>query len=459
MIIDFDKDDNGNNQFPLEQTEEINENQNDEESRNNKIFKILKNIYIYGHFDHYKQINIDDWNLIADKKQIQQTSNLYKKYIHNFEQQFFTDNNLMSFLSMSPINNFPFLLSIIDCYSRDRIDYKCIHSPSMDLKEQDWIQTKPLLSQLNDKCATIKTSSGGHLDLKSAIARYQQRIAPQFIFNPPKLINDDLKEIAVYIVAFGNFVNQLMTAQKIMPPFMIDLMFTLPPTVDSYQQYQFDDDIKESMINNSNDAQNEDVAQKDFYNSTSDDCIGDTIKDLKDTQCLYYQTKLDDLLDIDGEMEPLLRTRTKTFQMALREFSTKLSRNGHHTLSYPQYERFCVVIDRRNKKHDLLTQHKSKRNMDSFLNFKQVKQKNQANKGKDNMIYFQPPKDCSTLPQGPHPPEIYFERCRQCLIPRPGYYEEKKDIDCKIENESLDTSDKLKKQTITADKAVAGQLC
>ena len=331
MIIDFDKDTDGNNQFPLDETDELNE-----ESKKIKIFKILKNIYIYGHFDHYKQINIDDWDLNIDQKQKQQILHLYQQQITNFHQEFFTDNNLISFLSMSPINNFPFLLSIIDCYCRDRIDYKCIHSPSMDIKEQDWIQIKPVLSQLNDKCSSIKTSSGGHLDLKSAIARYQQRIMPQFIFTPPRLINDNIYQIAVYIVAFGNFVNQLMSSQKVMPPFMIDLMFTLSPNVDAYQQYQFEDDIKQSMINNSDDDDeniNENVDNEDFFSLSSDDCIGDTIQDLKDTKCLYYQTRLKNMVNTGNDTERLIRNRTKTFQTALNEFSTKLNNNGHHTLS------------------------------------------------------------------------------------------------------------------------------
>eukprot|EP01084_Bolivina_argentea_P031654 58587_1 len=172
MLCDFDKDNDGNNIFPLE------EKLDDELSKNEFIFKILKNIYFYGHFNHYSSINIDDWKFSVDPKREEQIVALYKKYIYDFETQFTANVNLIHFLSMSPIadSNFPFLLSVVDCYTRDRIDFKCIHKK--DLNKQDWIQIKQQVKYLNNKCLSVKTKCGGHLDLKSAIARYQQRIAP-----------------------------------------------------------------------------------------------------------------------------------------------------------------------------------------------------------------------------------------------------------------------------------------
>ncbi len=384
-LCDFDQDDNGNNIFPLDETFD------NEDSRNAAIFKILQNIYDYGHFHHYAPINIDDWKLTVDPKREEQILALYKKYIDNFESDFTANINLCTFLAMSPINDFdfPFLLSLVDSYTRDRIDYKFIQKPARDLKEEDWIQCKKRVTQLNNKL-------NKHLDLKSAIARYQQRIAPQFTFDPPYLINDSLKECAVYIVAFGNFVNQLMTAQKSLPPFMIDFMLALSPNIKTCA-----DKMNESNHNLSDDHNEQ--KDKGMHLNNIDrykDCIGDIISDLNDTKCLYHKTNIKQQIDVDAGMEPILILRTKLFQNALREFSTTLSKNGHNTMSYPQHERFCVVVDRR------------KRTETEYKN--EFEHGNQS----DDLLIFQPPNDCNSFPKGSYPPEIYFERSKQCLLPK-----------------------------------------
>eukprot|EP01084_Bolivina_argentea_P031652 58583_1 len=313
---------------------------------------------------------------------------------------------------MSPIadSNFPFLLSVVDCYTRDRIDFKCIHKK--DLNKQDWIQIKQQVKYLNNKCLSVKTKCGGHLDLKSAIARYQQRIAPQFSFDPPYLINDSLKECAVYIIAFGKFVNLLMSAQKILPPFMIDFMIILPPTV-SVNKIK-DNTIAIHTNNEDNNVSDDDKKQEQQHENK--DYIGDIISDLESTKCMYYKTNIKQQIDIntyDMVMEPLLILRTKIFQNALCEFSTNLSKAGHNTLSYPQRERFCVIVDRRQKtKLNLYTE-------TEYANKNELEQKQNHDQHEfDNLIFFQPPNDCNCLPNGSYPPEIYFERSKQCLLPK-----------------------------------------
>ena len=63
----------------------------------------------------------------------------------------------------------------------------------------------------------------------------------------------------------------------------------------------------------------------------------------------------------------------------------------YHLDEYPQNHRFSIFVDRRNDKP--------------------------TNGNKDEIIIFQHPADCNTLPPD-HVPEIGFEFIRKCLIPR-----------------------------------------
>ena len=100
----------------------------------------------------------------------------------------------------------------------------------------------------------------------------------------------------------------------------------------------------------------------------------------------------DDDKGLNAPLVREIRSKWEGFRQLLREKDDTFSGK-----TYPRQRRFEIFIDRRKNGND-----------------------NSDDNEKDKMLFFQPPKDCNSMPNN-HLAELYFETVRKCLIPRVGY--------------------------------------
>ena len=124
-----------------------------------------------------------------------------------------------------------------------------------------------------------------------------------------------------------------------------------------------------------------------------EDCIGDVIDHLKQTNTNYECLNVDDNGLYDNEqfdIDNITQRLDKIINTALFELKSKT--NVQQKVNYPQYRRINMVVDLR----------------EEYM------------KDKQNMFtVFEPPTG-NIIPKQPHPAELYFDLSRRCLIPRPG---------------------------------------
>eukprot|EP01084_Bolivina_argentea_P105331 188602_1 len=438
MCYEFDIDADKNNLFPF------NPPINDNIQKNKQVFEILKNILFHGHWKRYT-LNTNDIQVNINESQIIHTIKLYTKYIKTWG-NITVNGNMLHFLAVSLNNNL--LMNIVDSLRREKVqwminDYK--NQPKEDASHEwmeqshpvhkrvtDWISKCAFITNLNEKCKNanknysldtiynIISSNGAisssncnnnnqskkpeQLSLETAVITYPKRIGDHLVLGQSHKIKDNLKIIATYIVVSGIFIKQLLSEQKKSAPFLLDFMLVFPPLISDHKVVGIPNDFYDHEI------------KKNEFDQHKKDVIGDICNDLKQTNCIYHETSVSDTVFENQSiyMDPIPLART-WIQKGLFGFCRKLKMNRE---KYPQYSRLNIIVDRRNA-YDKKT--------------------------KDPLILFEPPDYCNKIPKEQHPPELYFDLSRRCLIPRPES-EEKMDIN---QTNSLDARDAANGQLMT----------
>merc|ERR1712228_714107 len=131
------------------------------------------------------------------------------------------------------------------------------------------------------------------------------------------------------------------------------------------------------------DDQGQGVGDGDFY-----DCFGDVKKKLAAEKLLYSEFTIGD----DG-----LR-QARMFNDGFKKFKSQKIANqykGKELKEYPRRHRFCSFLDQR---------------------------KPDDKDNKDELIFFEPPKNCNSFPEKDQPqPMFYFDMSRTCIVPHIGY--------------------------------------
>eukprot|EP01084_Bolivina_argentea_P091733 165115_1 len=100
----------------------------------------------------------------------------------------------MYFLASRSVNNgFPFLPSMVDAFSRDRLLAKCA---GQKVKEaQEWISSIAFGIKLKEKDAKLPEK------VAAGITGYCNRICPLFQYKTLTLVDDSIEHITKYIVS------------------------------------------------------------------------------------------------------------------------------------------------------------------------------------------------------------------------------------------------------------------
>jgi len=173
------------------------------------------------------------------------------------------------------------------------------------------------------------------------------------------------------------FIKNLIDKQKVFTaPFQVDLLIAVKKVIAAYPELLDDGDDDDMDHSQSHDEKDDVDPNIDHIGSIHDnfDKIG---------ICYAPPTDHSDEDNID-RIDAIQRSVGEKF----KDFCTVLEKNKsqyYDAKSYPLQRRFCLFVDRRNKK--------------------------------DKMTMFEPPNNCNKFEKD-HVPEIGFEFLRKCVIPR-----------------------------------------
>merc|ERR1712228_601670 len=281
--------------------------------------------------------------------------------------------------------NVPILHFLCDMYQRERV--KKFHENESGIYQiLDWVQNNKFFKEL--KQFKKKYDDKITVDVvKVAMDSFFHRIIPKLGFKSNKLFVDSLAEISQYIASIVQFVAKLCSSKfkETTCPFQFDavlafpLLKTPPGEDDDFDAYD-DDNYYEMNI--------------------FDDICGNE-------GLLSYKVEND-------KTSNKLRIMPGFEKFVSEQISTKYK--GKDLEQYPRKHRFCLFIGRKS------------------LIEKTVKNaKDKPVLKKDELIFFEPPKDCNTFPKGQHQPLFYFDTSRTCIVPNMVYPKKK--------NQSTDDND------------------
>eukprot|EP01084_Bolivina_argentea_P044447 81786_1 len=364
------------NNFPLNPEIE------DKTDKNKEIHRIIFYIAVYGHFTTIQKNKVIplDTNICSDitVKEIDEQVEIYSNQMSCIGSYVEKDNALKYFLAIGQKQRFPFLMNIIDSYTKDKA-FQNFENKSVSI--ENWIQNNPFIQSLK---STDKDR------LKQAMITFSKRIMQRIQLKPILKVNDDLKQITEYIMATTTFISKLVNNLCCTPPFQVDLLIAVKEGSIRVDEYTFDTDEDE-------DDEQEEKTQTHNKSDTQAPIeiprVPDAFRNINIT-FVHHTTDESDFsrkISTDG-FGPIQHILHRSYQ----DFRSKLHDNHKNESfdekTYPQHKRFSIFVDRRELDN----------NCDIYDN--------------DEVTFFQPPKDCNTIPKH-HVPEFGFELIRKCIIP------------------------------------------
>ena len=169
MLVEFDKNDDENNQFPL------NPNIQNEGERQKEIFEVLK--YVYNHRKPPEQGTTQKMSInLYIPKNVEQDiiENVYKKQLLCLGKKGLGEPDLMYFFAVGFANNLPFLTWMVDAFTLDKnkdyIENVETNKKRNALTLDDWMQRNKFMKEL-----TAKDSKKANA-LKTAMISYSNRM-------------------------------------------------------------------------------------------------------------------------------------------------------------------------------------------------------------------------------------------------------------------------------------------
>jgi len=166
--------------------------------------------------------------------------------------------------------------------------------------------------------------------------------------------------------------------------------------------YAFDKmkEVTESVefdVDENDDDDDDDDENKEVDNAQID-VFGNVKQRLEKNKCVYTDSRFDD--DEKGDNPKRARLFADTFKTFKTEQISKQYK-GNEAINYPHKHRFCAFVDRRKPDDG------DKKDYDISK--------------KDELIFFEPPKDCNSFPKEKAQPLFYFDTSRTCIIPNDDY--------------------------------------
>eukprot|EP01084_Bolivina_argentea_P024419 45498_1 len=365
-LTDFD------HQFPFDW--DIND-----EDKNAEIFYILKYIAYVGYYPKQvapKQVelsvsmcaNITEEDMDHVVKTYSQMK-CFAKYLRQ-------DKNLRYFLAVSQKCQYPFLMYMVNSYSKDKaVHYKMTGKV---ISVHKWASDNKFVQKLKNKYPQIADN------LQATIANYSKRIMKMLQFAPPIRIKDSLSEIIEYVAAVPMTITTMMN-------FMIDV---------NIAPFQLDLHIAVRAVT----KHDTDVASSDD-DKDEKDCIGDVHHHLTDFGVPYFNQKriikmqsarpiVRNFMDVWLKFKEELKTfnynehtSNDDEQNSDKDKTQNERKTEQEWKTHPQNTRFGIFVDRRNKDE------------------------------KDQITFFQHPSQFNKIANN-DVDEYGFELLQNCLIPR-----------------------------------------
>jgi len=297
----------------------------------------------------------------------------------------------------------PYLQYVADLYSRDRVAIFLQQGKAIEV--QEW-------SQMNKHCKQIQASIGKSAlqEISHAVTSFYYRIVPKLILAASTEIQDSLQQTAKYIAAQIDFVHNTAAANQLSCPFQFDACI-------AFNEVKYKENIanvdEESDDDDEDDDQYDDVKQDD---KTFADCFGNVKEKLGAEKCLHRAAALDGDEKKTASQKPAntasgtgrAGTLMRAFKIHFDAFKSeeiKKKYKGQEYEQYPRLHRMCALVDRR----------------------EQNQQK--GSRQEDELIFFEPPNDCNSMPGANHVPLWYFDASKTCIIPNRGYNQKAKDTE------------------------------
>ena len=249
-LIEFHCDDDDKNLFPLREPIDDPGQKNEKGISRHKytsiytkciqnIYKIytnyIQNIYtIYTVFELLTEmresgiapspyISVDDINLKIQDESKKNSNKTYKELCPEIYEKSKAELDLMHCLAATEVNNeFPFVLYLVDAFSRDRVETQIKTGNAPDIST--WTTT-PFHGSYLDKLR--KSDKENHEKISNGMKGYCNRILPTFQFTPQQTINDNIEKISDYILVTSIFIQNLIKTSHVVPPFQIDLLIAV----------------------------------------------------------------------------------------------------------------------------------------------------------------------------------------------------------------------------------------
>ena len=187
----------------------------------------------------HKVLSIN-FNRAQDGGAQKRTRQIYKKQCKKLISKENQDS-LIKVLTIGRLERIPFLLLLVDCYTRDRFDaFLRMASTKQnsnnddninDIDPDDFINDHTILTVstwtkqfIQTVSATNKSIIPMAQDIEASINACFKRYAGKFFFNQSVKIKDDRLRFANYALAGAYFVDRLVDRERAIPPFQIDFM-------------------------------------------------------------------------------------------------------------------------------------------------------------------------------------------------------------------------------------------
>merc|ERR1712087_386110 len=257
----------------------------------------------------------------------------------------------------------------------------------------------------------------------TAVSSFGKRGTPKLLFSPMKLIDDSLEHTVQYMNAAVRFVSNLVTtatkSNLSICPFQLDM--SLASGQPTLVENEVDDDP------DGNESGDEDDDDDDDFDFEEDqmffDVVGDIKGKLEHNKLRYiHKSKV-----AEREKARMLEGLYKGF---LKQHRLKETRGDKDQESFLHRRRMVAFVDRRKGKAAVGDDEKS-----------EVKG--------DDVWLFEPPSDCSEIPDNPVP-EWFINASRTTLLPHLEYR-----VQSELSQEERDELATAKKTTELEEKAMA----
>jgi len=313
-----------------------------------------------GKFQPLK-VDVKDWDITDDD--ILAIKTLYKKQLATvFDVGMDKDQSILRLLAVGRKLNAPYLMFLSDVYMREKL--KAVAAKSK-LSPLEFVKQ-------NKHCQRLKNMSrkpNPADEAQAAITSFYARINPQIMLSPSSRIVADLAKTCKLIGSAAEFVHNKVTKDALACPFQFDVCFAFKEAKEAENTLP--------VIGDDDDDDDDD--EEDDEKGKKKDWFGDIDGKMESEQLVRAKSILD--VDHRGFIDPF------------KEFVEKNDMGkGKKNEHYPRKRRFCAIVDRRKGEEE-----------------------------DDELIFFEPPANCNSFPEGQYVQLWYFDAAKTCILPQKGY--------------------------------------